>query len=100
MPEASHEVIVHHAGGLHERVADGAADETKAAFLQVLAHGVGLRRRARNLLEAAPPVPGGLASDELPDVAVEAAEFLLHREEGEGIADRRFDLEPVADDSA
>ena len=35
--EASHEVVVHQARGLHQRVDDRWADETEATLLQVLA---------------------------------------------------------------
>jgi hypothetical protein len=38
--EAADEMIVNQAGGLHEGVTDGRTDETEAAFLQILAHGV------------------------------------------------------------
>src|SRR5216684_931253 len=41
---AGHNVSVHHAGGLHESIADGRADEAEAAFAQIFAHGVGLGR--------------------------------------------------------
>src|SRR5262245_31103171 len=61
MTEAVLLVVVDDADRLHERVADGRTDEPEAALQEVLAH------RAR-ILEA-------------PDVGVEAAEFLLHREE-------------------
>src|SRR3954471_24009287 len=91
-------MIVDHAGGLHVGVADGRAYEPEAPRLQVLAHRVGLRRARRNLADAAAPVDLRLAADELPDVLVEGAEFLAHREEGPGIADRREDLELVPDD--
>ena len=33
-------MVIDHAGGLHERVADCGADEAEAATLQVLAHDV------------------------------------------------------------
>jgi len=36
-----HQMIVDHAGGLHQRVADGRADELESALNQVAAHGVG-----------------------------------------------------------
>ncbi len=41
----------------------------------------------------------GLPSDELPDVAVEAAELLLHAEKRLRIFDGGSDLQPVANDS-
>ena len=42
--EATHEVIVDHARGLHVRVHDRRADELEAALLQVLAERIRLRR--------------------------------------------------------
>ena len=38
--ETSGQVVVHHAYGLHEGVANRGADEGEPAFLQVFAHGV------------------------------------------------------------
>src|SRR3954469_21034603 len=92
-------MIVDHAGGLHVGVADGRAYEPEAPSLQVLVHRVGLRSARRNLADAAAPIDLRLAAHELPDVLVEGAEFLAHREEGPRIADRGEDLELVPDDS-
>src|ERR1700680_5009520 len=39
--EAGGGVVVDHADGLHERVADGGADEAEATFFHVFAYGVG-----------------------------------------------------------
>src|SRR6202171_3934570 len=93
-PEAIRRMIVHHAHGLHERVADRRPDEAKAPRLQVLAH------------ELASPVPAFLGSrgerlgvHELPDVAIEAPELPLHRKKGTGVLDNRRDLEAVPDDA-
>jgi hypothetical protein len=38
--EAGGQMVVHHAYGLHEGVADGGADEGESALLQVFAYGV------------------------------------------------------------
>ena len=46
MPEARCRVVVDHADGLHERVADRRADEAEAAPPERLAHGVRFRRLA------------------------------------------------------
>src|SRR5258708_10049855 len=40
-PKTASEMIVHHAGGLHECVADRGTHETKSAFFQGFAHGIG-----------------------------------------------------------
>ena len=45
VPKASHQVVVHHADGLHVGVDDRAADELEAALFEVLAQGVGFLRR-------------------------------------------------------
>src|SRR5260221_10758312 len=79
MPEAILRVVVHHADGLHEGIADGRTDEAEATLEKILAH------RFRVL--------------EAPDVGVEAAEFLLHREEGLRVGDRAVDFQPVADNA-
>src|SRR4051812_48495071 len=48
-PPAVAHMIVHHAHGLHERIADGRADEGEAATPEVLAHRVALRRAGGDL---------------------------------------------------
>jgi hypothetical protein len=96
MAKAGDEVVVHHPDRLHERVADRGADEAEAAFLQVLAHRVRLGRGGRNLLHRAPAVLAGPAADELPGVAIEAAELALDRKERPGIGNRGLELEPIA----
>lgn len=42
MPEATHQVIVYHADGLHVGVHDSATDEFEAAMFKVFAESVGL----------------------------------------------------------
>src|SRR5690242_1009176 len=97
--EARRDVVVHDADGLQVRVADRRAHEAEAALLEILAERVGQRGARRDLLERGPRVVHGFAVDETPQVAVERAEFLLHREERARVRDRRVDLEPVADDA-
>ena len=92
-------MIVDHAGRLHEGVADCAADEAEAALLQVLAHGIRLRCRGRNLLQVFPSVLSWFAAHKAPDIAVETPEFPLRDEEHFRIVDRRLDLEAVADNA-
>jgi hypothetical protein len=99
MAKAGDEVVVHHPDRLHERVADGGTDEAEAAFFQVLAHRVRFGRGGGNLLHRAAAVLPGLAIDELPGVAVEAAELALDRKERPGIGDRGLELEAVAHDA-
>ena len=66
--EARHEVIVDHARGLHERVADRRAHEAEAALLERLGHRVRCGRARRNGASTAPPIDRRLAADETPDV--------------------------------
>ena len=47
--EAVRRVVVDHADGLHEGVADGGADEAEATLLEVFAEGVRLSRGGREL---------------------------------------------------
>ncbi len=47
---AGGQVIVHKAGGLHERIDDGSANETEAALAQIFAEGVGFGSRRGELL--------------------------------------------------
>src|ERR1044071_8470990 len=82
MPEAVLRVVVHHAHGLHVRIADRRADELEAALQQVLAEGVRLRGFHRHLASLE---HDRLAADEAPDILVEAAEFLLHGEQRDRI---------------
>src|SRR5579871_4838600 len=98
MAEAIGGVIVHHAGRLHKGIADRRADKAEAALLQRLAHGIRFFAARRNLLVVAPTVDQWLATDELPYVLGEATEVLLDRQKGARVADRRFNLEPVAHD--
>ena len=92
IPEAASEVVVDHSGGLHESVADGGADKSKTAALQVFAHGDGLLGCSGQVLAPAPGIPDGSALDKLPDVAFKAAKLFLHIECCLSIAYSRFDL--------
>src|SRR5262249_44917900 len=92
---ARNDVVVHHAHRLHEGVADGRAHESEPELLQVPAQGVRLGGTGRNLAQSLPRVLPRRAVDEAPDVAVEAPELLLHREEHARVRDARLDLEAV-----
>src|SRR5262245_60690724 len=93
--EAVHDMVVHEAARLHERVADRRADEAEAALLQILAHRLRLWRLGGDLPDLAPAVHERLAVDEAPEVLAQALEL----EDAAGIVDGRLDLEPVADDA-
>ena len=60
-PEAAVEVVVDHAAGLHEGVADGGADKGEPAAAQVLAHGLGFGAGHRQFLEGTGPAAGSFS---------------------------------------
>ena len=78
VPKTVGRVIINHPDGLHERIANGRADEFEPAFEQVPAQRVGFPCVRRNLLERFPVVANRLTADEPPQVAVKRAEFVLH----------------------
>src|SRR5215471_2971976 len=95
---ATGDVVVDHAGRLHVRVDDRAADEAEAALLELLAERVGLRRSRRHLLLVRPAILQRLAADEGPQVLGEAAVLRLEIQVRTRVGDGRGDLEPVAHD--
>src|SRR5215210_4747191 len=74
-------------------------DEAEAAPLQVAAHRARLGRLRRYPAERAPAPDECLAFHEPPEVGVQAPELLLNGEDAARVADRRLDIEPVADDA-
>src|SRR5690242_6678582 len=97
--EATHQMVVHHAGRLHEGVAYGGADETEASLCKGLAHAIGQLRLRRDLLAGRPLVHQGLAIDERPQIGVQAAVLLDDIQGGARVVTCRPDLEAIADDS-
>src|SRR5215467_1069655 len=97
--EATNQMIIDHANGLHECVANGWTYKVKAAALQVFAHGDRFLGFGGNILEAAPSIPDRRSAYELPDIPIEAREFLLNHKKCLRVAHSRFDLEPVAHDA-
>src|SRR5579862_1195242 len=93
-------MIVHHAYRLHEGIANGGSYKIESALLEILAHGIGLRGARLNLLRRPDRIHSRLASDELPDITVEAAKLFLHLEERSRIRDGGSDFEFVAHDSS
>src|SRR5437764_5246820 len=75
-----HQMIVDHAGRLHQRVADRGADEFESASQQIAAHRVGFGCARGHVGHVPPAILDWLAADEAPQVRVEAFHFLAHRE--------------------
>jgi len=92
-------VVVHHARGLHEGVANRGADERESAFLQIFAHGVGLRGARGDLLRSAPGIHDWRSANKLPDVGVERSEFFLRLEKCFCVFHGGGNLQAIADDA-
>ena len=89
-------MVVHHAGGLHEGVGDGRADEVEPLAFQGPGHGLGLRGLAGDIgrgLRA-----GGGRRGEGPEEGREAF-ALFDPQEGLRPPDRAFDLATMANDA-
>ena len=95
MPEALHQMVIHHADCLYEGVADRASNEAKVSPLQLFAHGIRLKRASGNVFHRLPSVLLGMSFNKLPDELIEATEFILDDKICFGIVDRGLNLEPV-----
>src|SRR4051812_11154001 len=73
--EAGDQVIVHHAGGLHEGIAYGRSDEAEPPLDQRLAHPVRDLGLCRHVAKAAPIIDDRPAIHERPEIRVQAAVF-------------------------
>jgi hypothetical protein len=71
-------------------------NKTEAAFAKIFAQRIGFGCRSKHLAVIAPYVSFWFAADELPDIGIKAAEFLLHGEARPRVRDRRIDFEAVA----
>ena len=71
-------MIVNHAHGLHEGVADGGAYEVEASFFEALAHGIGLHCFGWKLLIVRTMILDGFTTDKLPYVLIKGAKLFLH----------------------
>ena len=92
-------MVIHQAQGLQVGVHDRGPHEGEAPLLERLAQGLGLRGHGRNLRQGARMVHLRRPAHEGPQEGVEAAEFLLHRQEGAGVLPGGEDLQAVAHDS-
>src|SRR5581483_4689229 len=73
-------VVVHHTHGLQEGIDDGGADEPEAPFLQVPGDPVAQLGARRQSLASRAICDHRFAVNEVPQVAIERAELLLHPE--------------------
>src|SRR5580692_6423562 len=97
--ETVDDVDVDHADGLHEGVTDCRSDKFEAALFEIFAHRIGFPSLRGDLLHRLRRVDARLAADELPDVAIEAAELFLHAEKCFRVSDGRSDFEFVTHDA-
>src|SRR5690606_16640872 len=95
-PPAAVRVVVDHARGLHEGVADGGANEAEAALRQRLAHRLRLVCLGGHVSHRTPVVHLRFAAYEGPEELAEGLAASLHREVGARVADGRVDLRAVA----
>ena len=87
--------VVHdHARSLHQRVANGRADERETGLFQAFAHLHGGRRHGRHFGSILEMIDHRLAADERP----EERHRVLQRQPGLGIAPGRIEFEAIADD--
>ena len=91
-------MIVHDPYGLQEGIHDGRADKAEPPALEVLAEGLGQGGLRRDGRAGRARIRLGLPPGKAPEVGVKALEPPLHLQEGQGVADRGFQLEPVAHD--
>ena len=88
--------VVHdHARGLHQRVANGRADEGEAGLFQAFAHLHGDRRDGRHFAAILEMIDHRLAADEGP----EKRHRVLQRQPGLGVAPGRIEFEAIANDA-
>lgn len=92
-----HEVIVDHAGRLHQSVTDCRTDKLEATAKKIAAHRIGFCAARQHLCWAPPSILNRFAADEAPKVGVETAELFLYRKERFRILNRSRNLEAIAD---
>lgn len=87
-------VIHDHARGLHQRVADGRANEGETGLFQAFAHGHGLRGDRRDFAAILEMIDHRAVIHKRP----EEGHRILQRQPGLGVAPGGVELEAVADD--
>src|SRR5690348_11035755 len=99
MTKARHEVIVHHADRLHERVADGGPDEAKPALHERFAHRIRLPAAGGEVAQGAAAILLGHATYEAPEKGAESPFLFLELEERARIADGCHHFLPIPHDA-
>jgi len=99
MAVAGRDVVVDHAGRLHEGIDDDRPAEFKALGLQRLGHGDGLGGRCGDLGHGGPVALDGLTSHEGPQPVRHVAALNLQVQPDTGALDGGVDLGPRADDA-
>jgi hypothetical protein len=99
MTVTAHQVIVHQARGLHERITDGRPNEAEPSLQQILAQGDRKRGFCRYLFVRFPTVLDWFAPYKIPHVRVKAPVLFLDAQKRAGICDCRLNFQPVPDDS-
>src|ERR1043166_3594406 len=74
-------MVIDHAHRLHERITNRRTHKTETAFFQILAHRIGLGSFCRNVFRCNPLVAFWFSADKLPNIFIEAPEFLPRSEE-------------------
>src|SRR5215475_8072401 len=97
--EAGEEMVVDHASGLHEGVADCGANETETTLLQIFAHSVGLFCFGWNLFVLLPGICDRLATDKLPNIRIETSKLFLHSQKSARVGNCGVDFQTVANDA-
>ena len=92
-------MVVDHAHGLHEGIANGGADEFEAPCLQGLAHGFALRWFGLDVLPRFPCVADRFAADKAPKEFLKIFAGLAHVQIRSGVADCGGNFGAVADDA-
>lgn len=81
-------MIVDHADGLHQGVADGRADKVASALFEVFTHSIRLLGIGRYLSQRCPGILPGRPVHIAPEERVKRAELLLNLQDGPGIFNR------------
>src|SRR5438094_4448509 len=92
-------MIVDHSDRLHQRVADGRADEFESASQQIPTHRAGFSSARGHLRHRAPTILDWLPADKAPQISVETPEFFSYGEKYFRVLDCGHDLQAVAYDS-